>query len=750
LAIYLIPEEMLPPIGAALLLAGLVCVLLLRRHRRPRILVTLALVGLSVGLLWTALYFRIFFQPARTLDDRTVQLNAVVCGWPQETDYGYSVLVRVDTDSFVRLSAILYTDEQGSGLQPGDRISCVAHCTLGDRTFSGEEITYYTAKGIFLRAQLYGRLAVDRPEHIPLQLWPVVFAKELKAGIDAAFPKDVSPLICALVTGDQNELTDGFTTALQRTGLSHTVAVSGMHLAFLASLVSALLGRGRVRTAVVTLALVVLFCGMVGNTPSVLRAAVMIALLQLAPLLGREQDSPTALSTALMLQLLCNPFAAAHVGLQLSFGAVAGIILVSDPFLNWLLDRLHLDRRPSDPLLRQLIRIPRFFVSVLCATVGASVLTVPLSALYFGRFSLIAPLSNLMTLWQVSVLFLAGMLLGALGMVWSSGAAVLAVPFVWLARCLAGIIQVLSRPALASISLGSFYYQAWMLFFCVLMGFAMKIRGKRKFFYLAGLGVVTLTVSFCFTRLTFQSGTLTAVVLDVGQGQSVLLRMGSYLALVDCGGDSSENAGDVAADYIQSLGRSKLDLLVLSHYHTDHANGISELLQRVDVSAIALPDVEEESELRQTILDLAEERGIPVWFIREDTHLSVGEGQEMTLFAPLDQGTETNELGLTVLATAGEFDVLMPGDMNGEVEQLLVEHTALPDIELLVVGHHGSKYSTTQALLDATKPDLAVVSVGEYNHYGHPDQSTLERLDAAGAALYRTDLQGTVVIRSGD
>ncbi|MEA4933040.1 MAG: DNA internalization-related competence protein ComEC/Rec2 [Lawsonibacter sp.] len=745
----LLPEQSLLSLGvwlAALCLA--VWILGTRWVPSHRVVSALVCAGLSAGLLWTDLYTSVFFKPAQDLDGRTVVLTATVTDWPQKTEYGTSVLVQADTESFVRLSTVLYTDEQGAELKPGDRISTVAHCTLGDRTFSGEEITYYTAKGIFLRAQAYGRLDIQHPDRIPVWSWPALWAKALKTGIHAAFPPDAAALIQALVTGNRDSLTDEFTTSLQRTGLSHTVAVSGMHLAFLASMVSLMLGKGKRSTALATILGVAIFCGIVGNTPSVLRAAVMIGMLQIAPLLRRERDDVTALAFALMLLLLQNPFSATHVGLQLSFGAVAGILLVSDRIQTWLLDKLRLERRFASRSARLLAEVPRFLVSTLSATLGASVLTVPLVALYFQIFSLISPLSNLLTLWAVAILFLAGLGLGAMGIVFPAGAAVLSVPFSALARYVNWVIGALGRLPFAAIPLHSFYYRAWVVFLCVLVGSALWRKGEKRPLIPVCAGVVTLVTSLLLTAMTFQAGELAAAVLDVGQGQSVLLRTGNYLTLVDCGGDSTDNAGDVAADYMQSLGRDTLDLLVVSHYHADHANGISQLLRRVHVSAIALPDVEEGDPLRREILDLAQEQQIEVWFIRQDTHIYLGEDQEFTLFAPLGQGTDTNELGLSVLATAGDFDVLLTGDMSGQVEQLLLEHTDLPDLELLVVGHHGSKASTTQELLEATKPELAAISVGKQNRYGHPAQETLERLDAIGAEVYRTDLQGTVVVRS--
>ena len=135
-------------------------------------------------------------------------------------------------------------------------------------------------------------------------------------------------------------------------------------------------------------------------------------------------------------------------------------------------------------------------------------------------------------------------------------------------------------------------------------------------------------------------------------------------------------------------------------------------------------------------------------FVREDAQIPLGEGRGLTIFAPLGQGGGSNELGLSVLATAGDFDVLLTGDMGGEAEGLLLDHARLPHVELLVAGHHGSQYATTQPLLDALRPGVAVISVGKDNSYGHPSQQTLLRLDGIGAEIYRTDLHGTVTLRA--
>ncbi|MCI8688315.1 MAG: DNA internalization-related competence protein ComEC/Rec2 [Lawsonibacter sp.] len=752
-AVYGELDTLLLPLGGALALAAAVG-LMMRRKSRRRTRTLLILSGLACGFLWTALYMAVFFQPARDLDDRTVRLSATVADWPQEGNYGgYTVVVRAETEGWAEVSAILYVDEQGAGLRPGDRIETVAHCTLGDRTFSGETITYYTAKGIFLRAQAYGRLEVERPEHIHPQYFAAWASKALKTGIDAAFPEDVSGFVRALVTGNRDNLTDEFTTSLERAGLSHTVAVSGMHLAFLASLLTTLLGRGRRTTAVFTILWVALFCGIAGNTPSVLRAAVMILMLQMAPLLDRERDGPTSLALALLLLLWVNPFSAAHIGLQLSFTAVAGILLVSDRVHAWLLERFKMDalHKPKNGWEKLLRAGPYFVISSLSATLGASVLTVPLVAFHFQIISLIAPLSNLLTLWAIGFLFLGGLGVGTLAVVLPGPAAVLAVPFTALARYLQWVVGLLSRPALAALPLESIYYRAWLVLAYALLLVSVRMKGRRPVWAPLAAGTSALVLAVIFTRASFYMGDLAVTVLDVGQGQSVLVRTGDFFTLADCGGDCRDDPGDVAADYLQSLGRDSIDLLVVSHYHADHANGIPQLLNRIRVGEIALPDVEEDSPLRAEIISIAREKGIQLRFVREEKYQyscgDVKRNGEITIFPPMTQAGTANELGLTLLAAAGSANVLITGDMEREGELRLVETAGLPEVAVLVAGHHGSDTSNTLELLEAVKPSLALISVGQNNKYGHPGWDTLVRLEEIGADIYRTDLYGTIEIQ---
>ena len=747
---YLPLELLLLPLGGGFTLAfGLTFLPQVRKRPQGRT-ARYAAFGLALGFLWTAGYSWVFWRPAELLDEKTVRLTATVSQWSQETDYGgFSVLARADTEGWVTVPILLYVDDQGADLRPGDRIETVTHCALADQASSGEEITYYTAKGIFLTGQAYGRLEVERPDHIPLRDWPAYWSQALKESISKAFPDDVSGLVQALVTGNRDNLSDPFTTSLQRAGLSHTVAVSGMHLAFLAGLLSMLFGGWRRLASLVTIPVTILFTLTAGCTPSVVRAAVMILLLHIGPLFYRERDEFTSLGGALLLLLLYNPFSAAHIGLQLSFAAVAGIFLCAQPLQTALMARI-----PFRPAKRwtfwwAIQLVPKFIVSTFCATLGASVFTVPLSAIYFQSVSLIAPLSNLLTLWAVGVLFGAGVLIGTLGVFVPELAALVALPIAPLGRYLNAVIDGLSSLTFSAVTTQSVYYRAWLVLVYLILMLIPILPGKKRWIIPTCCGVITLCLAMLLNAWSFWWGSGAVTVLDVGQGQSVLVRSGQFLCLVDCGGDSYDSAGDIAADFLGDYGVGRLDLLVLTHFHVDHANGVAQLLKRVQVDTLAIPPATgEEEPLREEILSAAREQGVEVLEAEEDTLLTLDQNRTIQLYAPLGAG-ETNEAGLTCLVSNGDFDTLITGDMGADVEQQLLTHAALPDLEVLVAGHHGSKSSTSEQLLAATAPDYAFLSVGEHNSYGHPAQETLERLAAAGCRIYRTDLQGNITLRVG-
>ena len=735
LAVYLLPEQILVPAGAICALAAMTG-LLLRGKARLRML--LVCFGLAAGLCWTGAYSGIVRALALRLAGTETQVEAVVADWPQENRYSTSVLVEVETAQDGTVKTLFYLSGEGADdLRPGDRLTITASFRMAD-TMAGEETDYYYAKGILLIGSCE-EWTVKRPERVPVKYWPAMVSRALKDSVARAFPDSAAPLVTALITGDKTQLPDGVYSALRRSGLAHVIAVSGLHVSFLAGLITTLLGRRRRLSAVVGICLLFFFTAVAGNTPSVQRAAFMQAMLLIAPLADRENDPPTALSTVLMVLLVVNPYAAASVSLQLSFATVAGIFLFTGPLCEkW---GRNLPRKPKSFWIKLGCRTARGVIASVATTLGAIVFTTPLMAFYFDSISLISPLANLLALWAVSLAFLGGLAVAVLGVFLPALAGLLA----WVAAMPVWYLQWVSAALaglpFASVSVHSVYLILWMALTYGLISLWVLWRGLRgRVVVPVCLSTSTLCGALILQTAALTGGSLTVSVLDVGQGLSVALYSKGQTALIDCGG---YDAGNTAADHFQSMGLSHIDLVILTHYHDDHAAGIPQLLERMDVGLLVLPDVEPDSALRAEIQEAARAAGVETLLVTDGATAQLGE-VELTIYPPLGSG-DSNEEGLSVLGSAGTFDFLVTGDMDTTVEGRLVKYGNLPDTELLVVGHHGSRYAASEELLQAVQPELAVISVG-YNTYGHPAEETLGRLARYGCDIYRTDWSGTVTI----
>ena len=261
----------------------------------------------------------------------------------------------------------------------------------------GEETDSYSSKGIYLIGSIQDKtLARTGVWSRSWLYWPKTVAQSLKASAQAAFPADVLPFAQALMLGDKSALyAQDLDIPFSTTGIMHTVAVSGLHLAFLLGFLRLFTGNRRT-TAIIGLPLMVVFVVMAGCSPSVMRAAFMTALVLFAPLLGRENDPPTSLLTALAILLAANPFAAASISLQLSFGAMAGIICFSGKLFEAAMNKLP-ERMKCRPV--------RYVLASVTMSAGVTVFTLPVTALHFGYVSLLSFLTNVLGLWAVSLCF---------------------------------------------------------------------------------------------------------------------------------------------------------------------------------------------------------------------------------------------------------------------------------------------------------------------------------------------------------
>ena len=735
LAEYVLPAGELPYFAAALALSAPLAARWLRQGRRTALLALAATAGL---LLWWG-SFMLCVRPAEALAGQTVEMTATVSDYVERHEQ-YERLAVTVTEGAPRERALLYCYEgRLPELEPGDVIRVQVQVRSAVER-QGERSRIYTSQGVFLLGYIRpDTLTVTgRTPGAAVRYFPRRLCRWVQTLCDGLFEPDAVPFIKGLLTGDTTALeedTENY-TAMRTAGVMHIVAVSGMHMFVLTGFLQLLLGRGR-RTSLVCLPVIWLFALMAGGRPSVVRAAVMQSLYLLAPLLRREEDGVTCLSAALVLLLAVNPMAIGGVGLQLSFACMAGLVFLLPPLLGWMEERFPMERR---------------LVSALCSnvacTIGANAFSTPVAAFYFGGTPLYGLLANLLTLFVVEVTFAGAYGAILLGAVWPAAGRALGWLLSWPVRGCMLVYRTIAGLPVASLAMSSVQAQVWLLGVYVLFGGWYWLRRKKRVRAPADVPVCLALLGLCLTlglgKLAVRPGEGLVTALDVGQGECVVLAGHESTVVVDCGGSSLDDAGDIAADYLQSIGRTRVDLLVLTHLHADHADGVETLLYRMPVGQLILPaDTDDADGLLADIVRAAERRKVPVLFLAEEARFTVG---DVALELMLPRGGDVNERGIVARAGVGGGEALIMGDAGTEAELSLLEDGKLLPADVLAVGHHGSKYATGQLMLLAVQPETALISVG-YNTYGHPAPETLARLAEHGVRVLRTDLEGDVTVR---
>lgn len=590
--------------------------------------------------------------------------------------------------------------------------------------------------------------------------------------IDSVLPEPQAGLATAMAIGLRDvvarEVSDDFRTS----GLSHVVAISGWHIAMLGAVVAALLGGlpRRPRSVLVVLAIAG-YSILAGAAPSILRAALMAAAVIVARESGRRGQAKAALAITCLGLLALDPETINDVGFELSAVATAGLLAWATPLHEWLSQRV-----PG--------HTPGWLVEALSVSLAAQAATLPLILLQFGRLSLVAPLANLL----IAPLVAPAMLITAICLI-AGATLALGVPTVAMAPvsligallvgAMIGIAHFCASLPFASIDLPPPFNLLGAVLSAAAIALVLRRRKRKatpdkagdpvgsktkrapvrlkRSYVVAGTAAIALVFLLAVVVLARPDGRLHVTVLDIGQGDSILLEgpAGGRM-LIDTGPDPDLELTRLDAR-IPAWDR-RIDLVVLTHPHEDHVGGLALLLQRYRIGRViesgmigrgpgdaAYRRVLAEQN-RQTTIAAAGDR---LWL--DGIELDVDWPPPGTVPARAsDDGKQVNNESIVIDLRFGARRMLFTGDMEEDIDPQLIArglagHLGGP-IDVLKVAHHGSATATTNQLLDILQPKVAVISVGADNNYGHPSPATIGRLENHGATVYRTDLDGSVEI----
>ena len=562
----------------------------------------------------------------------------------------------------------------------------------------------------------------------------------------SGLPRDAASLLMGLAVGDESELPAELDEDMVRAGLSHLTAVSGSNTSLVAGIALAAvaaLGLGwRMRVAGCLLVLGG-YVALVRPQPSVLRAAAMGVVALLALSAGGRRRGPPALLAASLALLVTIPQFAVSLGFALSVAATAGLLLVGPPLAERL-ESWRLTRRVPEPV--------RLAVAVAAA---AHLATLPLAILMGNGASLVALPANVVVTPLVPVATVLGLAAALLAPVWLAPAAVLAhvaAPatgaIAWVAHTAAntphGVVEVPSGPL-------------WSLGVALALGLVglMAARGWRPWRHrrwVVGLAVTTLVAAAARAGWSerWPPPGWVVLVCDVGQGDGLILRQpgSSDALLVDAGPDPSS-----VQECLQDAGIRRLVVLI-SHFHADHVEGLGAVLAGWPVSAVLTTPVAEPPDGADLVLAAARQAGVPVRMLRAGDRL-VAAGVVVRVLWPARALADSpaNNGSLVALAEIsgpdGPVRVLLTGDIEPEAQQAVMAAPS-PRADVVKVPHHGSRYQDPQ-FAAWTGARIALVSVGRDNDYGHPSGTTTQQYRAAGALVGRTDVSGPLaVVMAGD
>ena len=724
--VYLLPPDMLVPLAVMALALGVTALLGVKRWRAMRIILVL-LLGVGAGALRYHHFQSVTLMPVKQLDGQTVEAELTARDYPYETSYGYAVEAETDIEGKI-YKVRVYLDEAAS-LEPGERFLSTFRFRFTEPK-EGERVSYLQSTSVFLTADQRDELTRLGLSEEWIRYLPARITRIAKEILQEAFPEDIYPFIKAVLLGDTSDLSYEVDTDLKISGIRHVVAVSGLHVSILYGFVEVLTGKKRFLTALIGLPVLLLFAAVAGFTPSVTRACVMAGLMILSKLLDKEYDGPTALGAACLLMLVLDPVSVGSVSLQLSAGCVAGILMFQGKIQAWI------DKRIRNVEKKERTRLKSWFSASAAVTLGAMSLTTPLSAYYFGTVSIIGVLTNLLTLWVLNVVFIGIIATCLLGLIYMPAAVIAGKLLAWPVRYVLLVARLLSRMPFSAVYTASPFIVGWLILTYIFLAVFALTKGKRAPLYILGISLsLCVAVGLSWLRPAFSSCRVT--VLDVGQGQSVIVQTEGKAFLVDCGGSYPQSVADAVSAELLSMGISRLDAVILTHEDTDHSGALPYLLTRIDADLLILPATAGGYEIPQMDAQI-------LWTDRL-TRLAFGDAA-VTLYPPTFS-TLNNENSLCILFDTEKCDILFTGDRSHRGEEVLLAQYPIPKVDLLIAGHHGSKNSTGDTLLAAVRPETVIISVGKNNVYGHPAPELLERLQIFGCAVARTDLDGKIVYR---
>ena len=601
---------------------------------------------------------------------------------------------------------------------------------------------------------------------------------EIKENIEEFMGEKYSGLLLGLLLGDSSKIDENMEENFKITSLTHILAVSGAQVSYIIVAMYSLLKRkiGIQKTRVVIIASLIFYTALTGFSPSIVRAGIMGIILMISGLVFRKNDIINSIAISLFFMLVYNPFLLENVGLQLSYLGTIGIIGFNKTIILILKNIQIRNRKWKYKINRKLILLISKIKEILAVTMSASLAVVPVMIYHFNLFGTYFLITNLFASIIIGPITLLGTLLVIISFISINIAKVLS----YILKFLIDILLFIS--SFSKLPISKIYIPTPTITFIIIIYLSLiislfiykvfhernpnttilRVRNllalvKYKFKQkrddvIKKIVIISIVISLC---IIFIPRDLKINFVDVGQGDSTFIITPKNKTILIDGGGSNTGSFDVGENtllpYILDKGYNKIDLMIISHFDSDHVGGLLTILEEIKVEKVLTAKQEEQSENYKRFLNIVKEKNIPVIVGKRGDKINIEKDLYLDILFPESEQIEENVINNNSLVFNmhyNNFSMLFTGDIEEIAEKRIIEITNKSRLkaDIIKIPHHGSKTSSSRELLEIVLPKIALIGVGKDNLFGHPSSETIDKLDGLKIKTYRTDINGEIMI----
>ncbi|WP_317367425.1 DNA internalization-related competence protein ComEC/Rec2 [uncultured Tyzzerella sp.] len=645
--------------------------------------------------------------------------------------YKFKLTTKYINNSYKKLNILVYTDSINN-IKIGAKVSINGTIYYPNKksTPNGydEELNYKIDN---IKYKMYAN-KIEILKYNKLKLYLSNLKDNIGNIYDSILPITESNILKAMILGEKQFL-DNETINLYRTsGIYHILAISGLHIGILALFLRKIFNLIHRRFGnILVIIILILYCIFTGSNLSTIRATIMCITVLVGDMIFRNPDFISSISLSAIILLIKNPYYIFDIGFLYSYTSVFSIA-----FLGGRICTIYSIKGICKAF------IISFFV---CLSIK------PITAYYFYNITILDTFLNVVIIPFMSIVVIIGFITSIVGIFSIPIAKFLIGSVYYILRLFTYMCKIIENMEFNNIIIGrpSIFIIIGIYAMLFFIGYTFYdkylIKTRKKFI---NIGIIIFIICTSLSILIPKPFTIT--MLDVGQGDSIVGINNDGVFLIDGGGSNNFSTGEnIILPYLKSKGIKTIDFVFVSHNDNDHIKGIIEILDKIHIKNLFLPINNTLDENYNTLLNIAKDKNIPVYFLQNGDTLSLGDNLKFDILHPnknfLDDNDNNNSIVLKLKYKNNS--VLFTGDIEKQAENFLLENNTSLNADILKVAHHGSKTSTTSDFLAKTNPKDALISCKENNIYNHPSQETINNLKNANVNIYRTDKNKTITIK---